>query len=222
MVEMAVADRDGMEPIAYLEALADDPEVHLEKGSLNFLAQRYGQDPSYTDYYQKSGLDVVPDVIDSQLSGKGTDFTTATPDQIAQAVTELETLAAQQETANQEAHQAQGDTSEPTAQAATDVPDDQALAELAAALGEDATAEITRSKAELFAYITQHLWAEVRVELEAEVQAQVAEQQFTSVEEAKSAAYEPAYNAMMAAIQGLWDAGAEEGGFAPLLSRPRS
>jgi len=242
MVQMAVMARDGMEPVAYLEALAENPEIALEKGSLDALAHRYGHDPSYVDYYQKSGLDIVPDVIDAQLSGKGTDFSAATPEQIAQVVRELESVP---EPAAETGHETQTQlpqadgshtlepgtdgTAEPqagsgqeTGQPAQSLPDEQVLAELAAELGADAAAEIQRSKAEFFAYVTQHLWQEVRAALEEEARAQVAEQRWSSAEEAKAAAYEPAYNAMIAAIEGLWDAGAEEGGFAPLLGRPQS
>jgi len=222
---MAVSDRDGMGPVSYLTALADNPEVALEKGTLDYLAQRYGHDPGYVDYYQKSGLDVVPEVIDAQLAGMSSDFATATPEQIAQAACELQALAAPTEhPAGHEAypHQDKGmdkSAADPTAQATQAMTDDQILQELAAALGQDASAEIARSKTEFFAYLTQQLWQGVRAELDAEVQAQVAEQKWTSVGEAKSAAYEPAYNALIAAIEGFWNAGAEAGGFAPLLGR---
>lgn len=103
---------------------------------------------------------------------------------------------------------------------ATGIGGDQIITELVTALAWDANAEIDGTKDQFFAYVLDQIWTQVRAGVEAELEA--ADVTWDSVEEARTAAWEPAYWAMMAAVDGLWDAGEAEGGFAALLSRPQS
>src|SRR5882724_3573309 len=204
---MAAVERDGVEPVTYLYALADDPAVSMEHGSLNYLAEQFGQHPDYVGYYRKTGPAIVPDIVDAQLAdGQGVDFTSATPDQIAYAVDELVQQAAM---LGQDA--AHGSPEPLPAQqqprvSDEQVPDEQILEELAAALGADMTEELQAGAEQSFTQLTLALWKEILPELQADLKAAAQGRQWAGPEEAKAAAQEAVWAALTAAVDGYWQA----------------
>jgi hypothetical protein len=179
----------------YAPTLESALEVET-KDNLHALIERYE-----SSGYSKEQL---AEVIEERVPQ--TTLADASKDDFVEVVTEL---VAPSETG----HAADGQQSaEPTR--------DEVIADLANALAHDAHEEIAATKTAFFEYLTKHLWAEVSAEVLAEVEATDAT--WDSVEEAKAAAYEPAYNALIAAMDGLWEEGDAAGGFADLLSRPQS
>jgi hypothetical protein len=150
-------------------------------------------------------------------------------EQLAEVLTEKVPPSTLDEASEEEFTKAVADLSAPaqsepgtdqSSEPAAEVSGDAMVEDLAVALAADVNTEIEEQKAALFKHLTEQLWEQVRAEVMAEVEE--SETVWDSVEEAKAAAFEPAYNAMMAAVDGLWEAGEEDGGFATLLSRPQS
>lgn len=94
--------------------------------------------------------------------------------------------------------------------------DEATLEQLAAALGEDTVEAINAASPEFIARSIAELWQEVRAKIEEEVRADP--QNWPT----KEAAFETAYAALIEAVDGFFDAGESDGGFAALLSRPQS
>lgn len=94
--------------------------------------------------------------------------------------------------------------------------DEATLEQLAAALGEDTVEAINAAGPEFIARSVAELWQEVRAKIEEEVRADP--QNWPT----KEAAFEAAYAALIEAVDGFFDAGESDGGFAALLSRPQS
>jgi len=140
----------------------------------------------------------------------------ASEEEFTKAVADLSAPAQSEPATDQSSEPGTDQSSEPAAE----VSGDAMVEDLAVALAADVNTEIEEQKAAFFKHLTEQLWEQVRAEVMAEVEE--SETVWDSVEEAKAAAFEPAYNAMMAAVDGLWEAGEEDGGFATLLSRPQS
>jgi hypothetical protein len=209
---MAAVNRDGLEPVAYLYGLADDPDVSVDKNSLDYLATQYGQLQEYVDYYGKAGTEIVPEIVDTKLVDQGVDFATASPEQIAHAVGTLVTEASTPATEQPQHTEQTGQQPQHTEQQTPEVPDEQILEELAAALGADIAEELQSGADQAFTQLTLALWKEMLPELQADLKEAAQTHHWASAEEAKVAAQEAVWAALTAAVDGYWETNGAAGG----------
>jgi hypothetical protein len=176
------------------------------------------------DWYESSGYSTesLAQSLD-QLIPK--DLHEASAEEVAKAVGDLSTPQAEagSEHADHVSEQAASQSAEGSGrQPSAELPDEDVLKDLGEQLAWDAVAEIDANKAALTEDIVRTLWDDVRKQLMAEIKEQLAAEDgggWESDDQLKAALYEPAYNAVVAAIDELFKTGAQEGGFEALLSR---
>lgn len=88
-------------------------------------------------------------------------------------------------------------------------------ADLAKALAADVAEQLAAGREAFFAYVANQLWAQVQAELAAELRGH----DWGDIAAAKESMREPAWEALMGAVDGLVSAGEDGGGYAALLSR---